>query len=42
MDLALEPVTDHEEERELFQSDAAKSYLTKVHRNEQMARGEVA
>jgi hypothetical protein len=31
-DLALEPVTDHEEERELFQSDAAKNYLTKVER----------
>ena len=41
MDLALEPVTDHEEERELFQSDAAQSYLNKVHRNEHIARGEV-
>lgn len=40
MDLALEPVTDHEEDRELFQSDAAKSYLDKVHRNEQLTRGE--
>ncbi|HUR99842.1 MAG TPA: radical SAM protein [Pyrinomonadaceae bacterium] len=40
-DLALEPVTDHEEEREMFQSDAAKSYLDKVHRNEQITRGEV-
>jgi hypothetical protein len=40
MDLALEPVTDHEEEREMFQSDAAKSYLEKVHRNEQITRGE--
>ena len=40
MDLALEPVTDHEEEREMFQSEAAKSYLDKVHRNEQLTRGE--
>lgn len=40
MDLALEPVTDHEEERELFQSDAAQVYLDKVHRNQQIARGE--
>ena len=31
-DLALEPVTDHEEERELFQTDAAKSYLAKIER----------
>jgi radical SAM superfamily enzyme YgiQ (UPF0313 family) len=41
MDRALEPVTDHEEERELFQSDAAKSYLEKVRRNEAISRGEV-
>ncbi|MEP7148428.1 MAG: radical SAM protein, partial [Acidobacteriota bacterium] len=41
MDLALEPVTDNEEEREMFQSDAAKSYLDKVHRNEQLTRGEL-
>ena len=41
MDLALEPVTDHEEERELFQTEAAQSYLSKVHRNEQLTRGEV-
>ncbi|HVF30478.1 MAG TPA: radical SAM protein [Pyrinomonadaceae bacterium] len=40
MDLALEPVTDHEEERELFQTEAAQSYLEKVHRNERIARGE--
>ena len=40
MDLALEPVTDHEEERELFGSEAAKSYLDKVHRNEKITRGE--
>lgn len=32
MDLALEPVTDHEEDREMFQSNAAKSYLSKVER----------
>ncbi|MBK6750837.1 MAG: radical SAM protein [Acidobacteria bacterium] len=40
MDAALEPVTDHEEERELFQSDAAQGYLEKVHRIERMSRGE--
>jgi len=40
-DLALEPVTDHEEDRELFQSDSAKDYLAKVHRIEKAARGEV-
>lgn len=40
MDEALEPVTDHEEERDLFQSDAAKVYLDKVHRNEKISRGE--
>ena len=40
-DLALEPVTDHEEERELFQTTAAQSYLNKVHRNEKITRGEV-
>ena len=41
LDQALEPVTDHEEERELFRSDAAKNYLDKVHRNEALSRGEV-
>jgi hypothetical protein len=41
MDLALEPVTDHEEERELFGSEAAKHYLEIVHRNEKIARGEL-
>jgi hypothetical protein len=41
MDRALEPVTEHEEDRELFQSDAAKSYLEKVHRNEAISRGEL-
>jgi radical SAM superfamily enzyme YgiQ (UPF0313 family) len=40
MDTALEPVTDHEEERELFQSEAAQSYLDKVHHNEAVRRGE--
>jgi hypothetical protein len=40
MDAALEPVTDHEEERELFQSEAAQSYLDKVHHNEAVRRGE--
>ena len=32
MDTALEPVTDHEEDREMFQSDSAKNYLSKVER----------
>lgn len=41
MDIALEPVTEHEEERELFRSTAAKNYLDIVHRNEKAARGEV-
>ena len=40
MDAALEPVTDHEEERELFQTDAARKYLETVHRNERISRGE--
>lgn len=39
MDLALEPATDHEEERELFQTDAAKSYLKKIHHIEEVRRG---
>ena len=40
MDLALEPVTDHEEEREMFQTAAAQSYLDKVHEIERVTRGE--
>lgn len=40
MDIALEPVTDHEEDRELFQTDAAKNYLEKVHKIERVSRGE--
>jgi radical SAM superfamily enzyme YgiQ (UPF0313 family) len=39
-DLALEPVTEHEEERELFQSETAKNYLGTVHKNERLSRGE--
>ena len=41
MDLALEPVTDHEEDREMFQSTAAQGYLEKVHRLEKAGRGEI-
>jgi hypothetical protein len=41
MDLSLEPVNDHEEEREMFQSEAARSYLDKVHLNERITRGEI-
>ncbi|MFN0138875.1 MAG: B12-binding domain-containing radical SAM protein [Pyrinomonadaceae bacterium] len=40
MDVALEPVTDHEEDRELFQTEAAKNYLEKVHKIERVSRGE--
>jgi radical SAM superfamily enzyme YgiQ (UPF0313 family) len=40
-DLALEPVTDHEEEREIFQSPAAQQYLEKVHRIKDISRREV-
>ena len=32
---------EHEEERELFGSTAAKNYLDIVHRNEKITRGEV-
>jgi radical SAM superfamily enzyme YgiQ (UPF0313 family) len=39
MDTALEPVTDHEEERELFQTDAAQDYLAKVHHIDAVRRG---
>ncbi|MBX7053527.1 MAG: radical SAM protein [Pyrinomonadaceae bacterium] len=39
MDTALEPVTDHEEDREMFRSEAAKNYLEKVHRIERVSRG---
>jgi hypothetical protein len=38
-DLALEPVTDHEQERDLFRSAAAQAYLEKVHAIEKL-RGE--
>ncbi len=31
MDIALEPVSDHEEELEMFSSDAAKNFLKKLH-----------
>lgn len=42
MDTALEPVTDHEEERDLFQTKAAKTYLETVHRNEKISSGVAA
>ena len=38
MDTALEPVTDHEEDREMFQTDAARIYLDKVHRNDKISK----
>lgn len=40
MDKALEPVNEHEEEREMFQTDAARNYLEKQHRLERATRGE--
>lgn len=40
MDKALEPVNEHEEEREMFQTDAARNYLQKQHRLERATRGE--
>lgn len=40
MDTALEPVTEHEEDREMFRSESAKNYLDKVHRIERVSRGE--
>ena len=39
MDTALTPVTDEEEERGLFQSDAAQAYLTQQHRLERIRKG---
>lgn len=41
MDVALEPVTEMEEEREMFQTVSAQSYLDKIHRLEVASRGEV-
>jgi len=35
-DLALTPVTDEEEERELFHNEAAQAYLTQEHRLENL------
>lgn len=40
MDLSLEPVTDHEEDREIFQTESARKFLDTVHRNEKITRGE--
>jgi hypothetical protein len=39
MDLALTPVSDEEEERELFNTDAAQAYLTQEHRLEKLRAG---
>lgn len=41
-DLALESVTDREEERELFQSASAQEYLDKIHKIESITRGDYA
>lgn len=40
MDLALEPVSDHEEDREIFQTESAQKFLETIHRNEKITRGE--
>ena len=44
MDLALTPVTDHEEdgERELFNTDSAKAYVAQEHRLNKLRHGEAA
>ena len=44
MDLALTPVTDHEEdgERELFNTDSAKAYVAQEHRLDKLRHGEAA
>ena len=42
MDTALTPVTDEEEDRELFQSGAAQAYLTQQHRLERLRSGQQA
>lgn len=39
MDEALEPVTDHEEEREMFQSTSAKRYLKKIQEIKRISSG---
>jgi Radical SAM superfamily len=39
MDLAITPVTDEEEARELFQSSAAQAYLNQEHRLEKIRAG---
>jgi hypothetical protein len=44
MDLALTPVTDHEEdgERELFNTDSAKAYVAQEHRLHKLRHGAAA
>jgi hypothetical protein len=39
MDLALTPVTEEEEERELFNTESAQAYLTQEHRLEKLRAG---
>jgi radical SAM superfamily enzyme YgiQ (UPF0313 family) len=41
-DLALTPVTEEEEERELFHTDAAKAYVAQEHRLDKFRHGEAA
>ncbi len=42
MDLALTPVTEEEEERELFHTDAAQAYIAQEHRLDKFRHGEAA
>jgi hypothetical protein len=42
MDEALTPVTDDEEERELFHTDAARAYVAQEHRLDKLRHGEAA
>ena len=42
MDLALTPVTDEEEERELFHNEAAQAYLTQEHHLDKFRHGVAA
>jgi hypothetical protein len=41
-DLALTPVTDDEEDRELFHTDAARAYVAQEHRLDKFRHGEAA
>jgi len=38
----MTPVTDEEETREMFQSDAAQAYLSQKHRLDKLRHGQAA